>query len=257
VVTGNLEQARETLALWARTYPREGSPYSFLSGSTNMSLGKYEQAAEAARQSLELDPDNPFGHHNLALNYVFLDRLAEAQITLQRASERKLDIPDLLVLRYRIAFLKADKPEMDRLAAVGRKRPGAEDWICDQEASVLAYSGHLQQARIKSLRAVALARQAGHLERAAQYEAGASVREILFGHAPEAGRSAVAAVDLSKGRDVEYGAALALALAGDSSQSLSLAQDLEKRFPDDTLVRFSYMPVLRALLALSRSSPNQ
>ena len=34
-----------------------------------------------------------------------------------------------------------------------------------------------------------------------------------------------------------------------------LVDDLEKRFPEDTLVRFSYLPGLRALLALNHREP--
>ena len=65
----------------------------------------------------------------------------------------------------------------------------------------------------------------------------------------------MAALELSKGRDVEYTAGLALALAGDSSQSEALAGDLEKRFPEDTFVKFTYVPVLRALAALGQAKP--
>ena len=57
---------------------------------------------------------------------------------------------------------------------------------------------------------------------------------------------------LSNGRDVEYASALALGLAGDSSRSEALADDLDKRFPEDTFVRFTYLPVLRGLSALHR-----
>jgi hypothetical protein len=67
----------------------------------------------------------------------------------------------------------------------------------------------------------------------------------------------MAALDLSKGRDVEYGAAFALALSGDSSRSLMLANDLERRFPEDTSVQFNYMPTLRALLALKNNDPRK
>ena len=62
----------------------------------------------------------------------------------------------------------------------------------------------------------------------------------------------MAALELSKGRDVEYAAGFALALSGDSSRSEALAGDLEKRFPEDTFVKFTYVPVLRALAALRR-----
>ena len=65
----------------------------------------------------------------------------------------------------------------------------------------------------------------------------------------------MAALELSKGRDVQYAAGLALALSGDSSRSEALAGDLEKRFPEDTFVKFTYVPVLRALAALGRGKP--
>ena len=65
----------------------------------------------------------------------------------------------------------------------------------------------------------------------------------------------MAALELSKGRDVEYAAGLALALSGGSSRSEALADDLEKRFPEDTFVKFTYAPVLRALAALGRGKP--
>jgi len=65
----------------------------------------------------------------------------------------------------------------------------------------------------------------------------------------------MAALELSTGRDVQYAAGLGLALSGSSSRSQSLADDLEKRFPEDTFARFTYVPVLRAVSALERGKP--
>src|SRR5207302_3002543 len=48
---------------------------------------------------------------------------------------------------------------------------------------------------------------------------------------------------------------LALALSGGSSRSEELAGDLERRFPEDTFAKFTYVPVLRALAALERGKP--
>src|SRR5450631_4459637 len=123
------------------------------------------------------------------------------------------------------------------------------------ESLVLARSGQLQQARRMSRRAVDVAQQAGQRERAAVYETAPALWEAFFGTAQAAKRTALAAIEHSKGRDVEYGAAFALALAGDSSGGEALANDLERRFPEDTSVRFSYMPGLRAQLALDRGEP--
>jgi tetratricopeptide (TPR) repeat protein len=103
-------------------------------------------------------------------------------------------------------------------------------------------------------RAVDMESQAHQPERAAMYEAGAAVREAFFGNASEARQRAKAALELSKNRDVEYGAAFALAFIGDIAGSQPLADDLGKRFPEDTIVRFTYLPIHRALVALNRDN---
>jgi len=106
-----------------------------------------------------------------------------------------------------------------------------------------------------SARAADLAQQAGQRESAALYETGAALREGLFGNALAAKRSALAALAISKDREVEFGAAFALAILGDSAHPQKLGDDLERRFGEDTSVRFAYLPELRALLALSHGEP--
>lgn len=256
-VTGNLEKAREICELWAQTYPRDFTPASFLSGGTSVEVGQYERGAAAAQRAIELNPDDPFAYTNLALNDIALGRVVQAESALRQASVRKLEIPDLFEERFHVAFLRADRQGLERIAALSDGKPGAEDAIIDEEALALAYSGHLQQARRMSLRAAEMAEQMDDRERAAQYETDAAVREAMFGNARDARRTAMAALALSKGRDVEYGAALALARAGNASLSQALANDMEKRFPEDTLVRFNYLPTLRALLALNKGNPSK
>ena len=92
-------------------------------------------------------------------------------------------------------------------------------------------------------------------ENAANFQTGAAVREALYGNAKEARAYATAALGLSHDRNVEYGAAFVRALTGDITGSQALAQDLDKRFPEDTYVRFTYLPTLKALWALSRGNP--
>jgi tetratricopeptide (TPR) repeat protein len=256
IVTGNLEQAHRTCELWAQTYPRDLHPHSFL-GSTSKPLGKFDKAEEETRRTIELNPDHAFAYVNLAGSYLFRNRLEEAKATLQKAAERKLDMPDLVCLRYEIAFLEDDHREMERLVALGQAGSSGDDWTWGHEAAVLAYSGRLQQARKTSQRAVTLAQEGGHHDKAAQYEAAAAVREILFGNVSEGRQSAIATLDFSHDRTAEYGAALTFAFAGDSSRLQTVMEDLQKRFAEDTLVRFSYIPALRALLALNRHEPLQ
>ena len=93
------------------------------------------------------------------------------------------------------------------------------------------------------------------LERAAIFQSAQAVCEAHFGNSAAAKERARAALQLGKGRDVEYAAAFALALSGDSAGSQRLAADLENRFPEDTPVQFEYLPTLHALSALARRAP--
>jgi serine/threonine protein kinase/tetratricopeptide (TPR) repeat protein len=253
-VTGNLEKARETCELWAQTYPREMEPHPF-QGLAYTVAGKYEKGIEQLMEAIQVDPDFAIGYTLLANEYTHLDRLGEAESALRRASDQKVEISDDLVARYDIAFLKGDEAGMEREVTRAQGNPQAEAWISQHEAFVLAYSGRLQEATRMARRAADLAQQAGHRETAALYDVGPALWEAFFGNAPEARRSAMAPLEHSKELYVEYGAALALALAGDSSRSKALENDLERRFPEDTSIRSSYLPALRARLALNHGEP--
>jgi tetratricopeptide (TPR) repeat protein len=121
---------------------------------------------------------------------------------------------------------------------------------------VLAQSGQMRLARTTWERAIAMAQQAGKHENAALYHAAEAVCDAHFGNAAAAIERAHLALKLAKGRDVEYAAAYALALSGDSSGPRRLAADLEKRFPEDTPVQFEYLPTLGALSALAHRAPS-
>jgi DNA-binding winged helix-turn-helix (wHTH) protein/tetratricopeptide (TPR) repeat protein len=255
LLTGNLDELRQTCEAWARTYPRDPQPHIGLSNYYEF-VGQYEKSAAEAEKAIGIDPDFSSGYSRLALNDIYLDRLGDAGETLRQATAHGLEIDEFAMLRYRIAFLKGDESGMERIAARAREKSGAENWISSRQAFTLAYSGRLRQSRDLSQLAVEQATLAGQRERAGLWEAGAALREAFFGNNAAAAKRASAALTLSKDRETEYGAAFALALAGYSSSALQLANDLGKRFPEDTSVRFSYLPALRSLLALnSREIP--
>jgi DNA-binding winged helix-turn-helix (wHTH) protein/tetratricopeptide (TPR) repeat protein len=255
--TGNQEKAQKTCEAWAQAYPRNFVPHAMLSGFIYPAFGRYQQTAEDAEKAIQLGPENAIGYLNLGDSYIYLDRPAGAEKTIQRASARNLEDPFLSVLRFDVAFLKDDKAEMDRQMAQAQGKSGAADWISDREAFVQANSGHLREARKMSRHAVDFSLEAGHRERAALFETRAALREAFFGNAVEARQSAVAALELARNREVQYGAAVALALSGDSTQALILVNDLERTFPEDTAVRFNYMPTVGALVALNRGESSR
>ena len=257
-VTGNLEKAYQTLESWLQTHPRgqqHPDPRGLLGGLSTHGTGRYERVIEASQKRIAADPGSIFGYSNLASAYFFLGRFEEAERVLQRASEIGLEGRPFLLIRYTIAVLKSDRDQMARIAAVAKGLHAAEHPVANVEALALARSGRLVLARQSSSRAIDLARQAGQREVAVSYQAARAVWEAVSGNAAEGKRNATAALALSNARDVQYAAGLALALSGDSSRPQALADDLEKRFPEDTFAKFTYVPVLRALSALERGKP--
>ncbi|HEY4962837.1 MAG TPA: protein kinase [Terriglobales bacterium] len=254
-VTGNLEKQQQTLQLWAQTYPRDRDAHGLMSGFASQGLGQYEKAIEEGNIAIGIDPDFVIGYVNVASSYFLLDRFAETEETIQKTSKYEDELPELLMARYYLAFVNGDTAGMERVAALAQGKPGVEDWMLHSESMVEARSGRLQAAGRMSGRSGDMAQQAGQGEKAATYQAGEAVWQALFGNAPEARRSATEALQLSNGRDVEYSAAFALALAGDLPRAQTLASDLERRFPEDTSVQFNYLPALRALFALNHGEP--
>jgi eukaryotic-like serine/threonine-protein kinase len=248
-VTGDLEKARRTYELWAQIYPRDWAARNSL-GMLYLSLGQYGKALAEFRASLDLDPSSASAYDSLVCGYLYLNRLEEARATAKEGQAKTVDSPWLRIDLYQIAFLQNDSKGMAQQVAWSAGKPGVEDVLLAYEADTAAYHGQLGKAREFSRRAVASAEHAQEKETAAAYQAEASLSEALFGNGAAARELANAARLLSMARDVQYRTALALAFAGDVARAQALADDLAKRFRDDTIVQFNHLPTIQAQLAL-------
>jgi tetratricopeptide (TPR) repeat protein len=258
LATGDLEKARQAFELWNQIYPRDTPPPGNL-GAIYINLGQYDKAIEKSREALRLDGGSAASYASLVGCLSLSNRLAEATRTAQEAQAKNLDSTWLHQDLYMLAFLQNDELEMARQVAWSAGKPGVEDVVLGWEANTAAYSGRLGKARELSHRAVASAERAGEMETAAHYEADAALREGLFGHAAQADKGANSALKLSRDRDAQYGAALAMAFAAwqQGHQIEKLANDLSGRFPEDTSVQFNYLPTLRAQIAVSHNDPSK
>jgi eukaryotic-like serine/threonine-protein kinase len=254
-VTGDLVKARRSAEVGAQTYPRDTFFYEGLRQYT-IALGQYEAALKESREFLRLNPYSSFPYRAVASAYLYLNRVEEAEATVKEAHAKGLD-SRLAPVLYGIAFYRDDTSEMARQAASAVGNVADEELLLALEADTAAYFGHLGKSRELSRRAADSAELAAEKETAEGYYAVSALREALFGNADRAGQQAILAKGRASGRDVDYGLALALAYAGDAGQAQALADDLGKRFPEDTIIQFNYLPTLRAKLALLRSNPRQ
>lgn len=249
-VTGDLEKARQAYELWAQIYPREQVPPINL-GVIYQTLGQFDKSLAEVRQALTLGPPDSLNYGNLVVAQIHLNHLGEARKAADEAQAKGMDSADLRLYLYQIAFLNRDEAGMAQQATWSVGRPGIENLMLSQEAGTAAYSGKLVAARELSRQAETSASRAGEKEMAAGCAAAAALWEALYGNGAEAKARASGTLAQSNGRDAQYVAALALALVGDKARARGLSDDLEKRFPEDTTVRFNYLPALRAQLALN------
>jgi DNA-binding winged helix-turn-helix (wHTH) protein len=253
--TGDLMKLRRNAELGAQMYPREAIFHLDLGVVSNY-LGQYEAGLKEHRKAFRLAPYNSLFTREIVLTSLLLNRVEEASATAADAHAKGLD-SSLGAIRYLIAFYRNDVAEMARQLTSASGKPGEEDLLLALEADTAAYFGHLRKAREFSRRAADAAEQAGEKETAATYFAVSALRDALFGHATKARQQAVVAQGRSAGRDLNYGCALAFAYAGDQSRAQTLADDLGKSFPEDTIVHFNYLPTLRSTFSIGRSKPQQ
>ncbi len=199
---------------------------------------------------MKLNPASGIGYANLVNSYLVVNRLDEAKATAQDAQAHNLDSPLIHLSLYSIDFLQHDETAMQREAAAVMGKPGFEDVLLYNQSDTATYAGKFSEARELTRRASVSAQHADEKETAAAYEAESAVREALVGNAAPARQQAQGALALSTGRDVESISAISLGLAGDATHAAHLADDLAKRFPQDTIVQFEYLAMVRAAIAL-------
>jgi tetratricopeptide (TPR) repeat protein len=251
-VTGNLEDVRKVYELWAQTYPRDLVPPGNL-GVVYQSLGQYDRALEEFHEALRLAPEDALTYGNLVISYICLNRLQEAQSIAKEAQAKNLDSIDLHLYQYELGFLNHDALEPARQVKWAMGKPGPESLLLYFEANSAAYSGQLRKSRELFRQTRSSAVRDGEKDREAGAEASEALSEALYGNIAEARKRATAASAQSIGKDGKFVAALALALAGDSSRAQAMLEDLAKNFPEDTIVQFNYLPTIRAQLALTRN----
>jgi eukaryotic-like serine/threonine-protein kinase len=253
-VTGNIPKAIEACDLWIQAYPRSYLPHVYLGGAVLPIVGQYERAAEESTEGIRLSPDYPFPYAYRILAYTALNRFDEAEATYTQALERKLQSPYLSLGMYNVAFALNDSAGMTQQVAKMEALPRWGHTMLFLEGDTAAYNGHVKEAREFTRRAMDSAQQAGEKDATAIYSGLSGLREVSLGNPQEARRYATLALKLSKSRDVLEYAALALAYSGDDAHAKALADDLNKRFPEDTLVQFNYLPSIRGKLALNKGN---
>jgi tetratricopeptide (TPR) repeat protein len=254
-VTGELDQAALALHNVIANYPRLGGPHIDL-GNVYTSQGLYEKALEEFREGTRLVDAGTVSYQSLGNTLMALQRFEETRQVIQDAQARKVDDYILHMQGYALALLAADSPGMAAQQQWFASHPELEHNGLSLASDTEAFSGRLGKARQLTSRSVDSAIRADSQESGGIWQENAALREAAFGNASEAKKLAAEGLRLAPAsQGVQVEAALAFAMAGDTTRPVSLAKEVKQRFPLDTQLQTLWLSAIQAQLALDRRNP--
>jgi len=253
--TGDIDKESRTFEVEIRDYPRDWGSHNNL-GVNYIEIGQLEKALVEFQEALRLGPDKLSSYVNLGAIYQDLNRWEEASATYDQASRRKLNSEGLSFNMYVLAFLRGDTAQMERLTVAAESNPGAGALLWLQFRTG-AYYGQLIKSRVFLRRAVDAADRSNLKEVAALWHADAAACEADVGNLAHAKQEIETALALSSGRDAKVIAALVLARSAEPRRAKELAEDLDKSYPSDTLLKIYLLPTINAAIELSKSNSSE
>src|SRR5439155_13721129 len=209
LVADDVDKAIQAAEAWGQSYPRDSEAHEGLAEAYRR-LGQFDKALAQYEAALHLDPNNASLYGIVALMYMHLNRLDEANTIVEQALARKLDHSFLHGDLYYLAFLNGDTAGMQQQVEGAAGRPGDEAYFLNVQSDTEAYYGRLAKAREFSRRAIQSAIRADFKDTAAHWQAIAALREATFGNSQGAKRDVAAALALSRDGSVISVAALTL-----------------------------------------------
>jgi tetratricopeptide (TPR) repeat protein len=129
--------------------------------------------------------------------------------------------------------------------------------MLNAHADTQAYYGRVEKARDLARRASDSAVRSDAKETGAQWLAYQGLREAELGNVTVARQAVTRALALAPGRDVKVLATLALARTGETSQSKTLLEALQRSEPTNTYLKVYWFPVIEASIAMAQQAPDR
>jgi eukaryotic-like serine/threonine-protein kinase len=256
-VVGDLNKTAEALTEQIASYPRQAGIARNALGILYSGLGKYPEATEMVKRAIAEEPGTNIYFGNLANYLMAQQKFAEARATIEQAHAHKInDFVQTLAL-YGLDFLSNDAAGMMAQQKLLTDQPDAPHYGFAIAADTAAYGGQLQQARELTQRAADAAVRGDSKEFAGIETETAALREAAFGNLAEGRKDAEAGLKFDpESQAARAMAGTALAMSGDAAQAGSIADALNKQYPEDTQVQSLWLPGIRGQIALNRKDPN-
>jgi eukaryotic-like serine/threonine-protein kinase len=253
-VTGDMPKVIEALQDAIQTYPGQVDSYINLNAAYE-NLGQFDKALPYGLKAVQMQPEDSIGAENLLVNYLGLNRMTEARTELERARKLGLDTSTLDLMGYVQTYFLLGEP--DNVQKVVLQAAGLPDefMVTLALAQTQLFSGEYQRGAGTIQQ---LFDQAGNAK-ASDVQANARLLNAAsrgLAGLCEGNEGAVQqALALDKSRQTQGFAVLTLGICGNSKLTLSLAEELSKKYPDDTLIQNMFIALGKAFVALGANEP--
>jgi tetratricopeptide (TPR) repeat protein/predicted Ser/Thr protein kinase len=252
--SGELDKGIAAYELYKQTYPRDMIPYNNLA-AIYTNLGQFDNALENARIAVELDPQSVTGYSNMATAYAGLHRLEESKAILQTGIERKAGGAALHLSLANLAYAENDLPGMQRELDAAKGTADVQVAVLAFRTAVAAQHGQIRQAIALQQQAIEAADRLQFKEISAGMYAQRATGEAMLNYPAQAISDAARAVQLSGSPGVAVNAALAFAMSGEDKRALQIAAQVSQARPNDTLIQFLAIPLIKAAVELNHGTP--
>jgi eukaryotic-like serine/threonine-protein kinase len=252
--TGEVEKAASTYEQWKQAYPRDNVPDDNLA-LLYAALGQPDKALANSLQAMQIDAKDVFAYQNVAGSYMGLGRYDEARAINDQAVARKTNSFSTVLIDYTLAFIRGDQATMKRdLDSVAGT--GDEPYLLGLESNGKYFEGRAREAReVNNIAVQKLGQQSKDFAASTRVTEGAI--EAEFGNTEEARRQTQAALALSDDKSIRSQAGEVLARTGDTAHAETIAAELAKQNPADTVLNAGLIPIIRAAIDLQKKQPGQ
>ena len=254
---GQLDKSVEEYLIWEQSYPRDWIPRNNLC-STYAVMGWYEKALPECQKALELERNDPLPYTSLAGVYMGLNRFDDAEAILEDAKKmgeqthaEGLDDALFHGSMYTLAAVKGDEQTKKVHMDWARGKPD-EMYLLLVQAEEAAFAGKLKLARALWHQSAEIAERNKFTEISALASTIEAHWLVEMGFLQEAKKIALSALTKNRGYYVEGLAADILASTGSIAQAEQLTVGLEKKSPEDTLLKAVWVPTVHARAQLNR-----
>jgi serine/threonine protein kinase/tetratricopeptide (TPR) repeat protein len=254
-VVGNMNKSIETLQVATQEYPLDVSNFINL-GVSYLLNGDIEKSDAANRRALALQPDNAIALENGVAGATQLGQPERGKQYIAEAQRLGLTGTSLMSIEAVFYATQSDWDNVQKLLAATAGRPDAFS-VTGNWGTLLPQLGQFQQARTTLLRAADQAGVAQQKDAQANDLLTAAYIGWVVDRCVDPEPTVKHALQLDKGKVTQVAAATTLALCNVQKQANKMLSDLEKHYPDDTLVRELTVPQSRAWLALKAGDAQQ